>query len=120
MARLFSLLVLVCLAVSAVLANPRPEVEYLSYGVTVNGRLARSDQCPVIFNDDALEATANLNLLCREFQDSDDDVFNAREEVAVAENSMSYNGQSENIQVYRYDAKVQAELTTELPDAPRN
>lgn len=117
MARFFSFIVLVCFAVTVVFGSPRPEEDVLSYGVNIYGQQARSEQCDII-QDFENSFSSNLNLLCREKQDSDDDLFNSRDEVFIAQNSMSFNGQSENIQVSRFDEHAEQEVTT--PDAPRN
>ncbi len=115
MARFVGFLALACFAVSTVVATPRPEEDVLNYGVSIYGQKVRFNQCDI---QDFENFSSKLNLLCREKQDSDDALFNGRDEVFVAENSMSFNGQSENIQVSRFDEHAEQEVTT--PDAPRN
>lgn len=84
----------------------------LNYGVNVFGSLGQSDECPLSESNFG----ENLNLVCRESNDRDDDFFLSRNPVDIAENRMNYNGQFENINVYRYDEAV-VEATTN--DAPR-
>ena len=114
--QLFSLtVVLVCVAVGAVLAHPRPNDDVMTYAVNLNGQQASNGACPIA------NAMPPLSLLCREENDADWNAFNLQDEpVEVASNSMTYNGQSESILIRQYGSHRRNDTTTPGYDAPRN